>query len=59
MLSSVSSLLGNGTANSNLYVAGLPPSTSEEMMRQLFKEFGDATWHLDKDLDIYIYLGKL
>ena len=43
MLSSVSSLLGNGTANSNLYVAGLPPSTSEEMMRQLFKEFGDVT----------------
>lgn len=42
MLSSVSSLLGNGTANSNLYVAGLPPSTSEEMMRQLFKEFGDV-----------------
>lgn len=35
-------LLGNGTSNTNLYVAGLPPSTSEEMMRQLFKEFGDV-----------------
>lgn len=36
-------LLGNGTSNTNLYVAGLPPSTSEEMMRQLFKEFGDVS----------------
>eukprot|EP00438_Fugacium_kawagutii_P028487 Skav224968 [mRNA] locus=scaffold3807:23238:23474:+ [translate_table: standard] len=40
----LNSLLGKDM-NSNLYVAGLPPSTSEEMMRQLFKEFGEATWH--------------
>ena len=34
-------LLSNG-ANSNLYVAGLPPSTSEDTLRQLFNNFGDA-----------------
>ena len=37
-------LLANGSANSNLYVSGLPPSTSEEMCRQLFREFGEAAW---------------
>ena len=36
-------LLSNG-ANSNLYVAGLPPSTSEDTLRQLFNSFGDAAW---------------
>ncbi|CAJ1333184.1 unnamed protein product [Effrenium voratum] len=35
-------LLANGSANSNLYVSGLPPSTSEEMCRQLFREFGEV-----------------
>ncbi|CAE6933321.1 elavl2 [Symbiodinium natans] len=34
-------LLSNG-ANSNLYVAGLPPSTSEDTLRQLFNNFGDV-----------------
>lgn len=38
----INSLMSNGTANSNLYVANLPPSTSEEIVRQLFREFGEA-----------------